>query len=181
MVRFRKTKFVLSIITNISEDGSFIGFGYNLDSRLGTGSLSGDVFEPISLPLVSQYNFTTLACGGWHTLGLMRNGVVYGWGNFIGDYGFVKEPMEITDLEGHIICRLFCFSSSSICIAVSNTRRVFVFGQSSKILAGIVSDSEDVLEVENLKGLDICNASLGYDSACLIIRNYEPQKQNQVL
>ena len=92
-------------------DGTLMGWGYNGDGELGTGSFTGPEscgLDPCSkIPVtVSLFGTTAIAAGYFHTLALLSNGTVDAWGfNYAGQLGngtteASNLPVAVSGLSG---------------------------------------------------------------------------------
>jgi hypothetical protein len=116
------------------QDGTFLGWGYNSDGRLGDkGSAHAKKITTLDHHKLGIYK---LACGGWHTVGLTRSGEVYYWGSRYDNKhdSMWNTPVKLAMSES--IARVFTSTYASLNIFQAIDGSIFVFGTTEVIVDG---------------------------------------------
>jgi alpha-tubulin suppressor-like RCC1 family protein len=130
----------------------------------------GHAYRPILLDH-HKLGIYTLACGGWHTLGLTTNGNVYVWGantdNNLGVEGVVKITTPYLLLEGKNIINMFTGRSYSNYVQ-SKDGTMYVWGKNSNFQFFGNEHAEIIttpMIYEELRDLPIRNVFVGIEAS----------------
>ncbi len=113
----------------ITQDGLLYLFGSTLHGKLGIPNLSyTNVFNPYKFQMSKSKPVLQVACGDYHTLCLLKNGDIYGWGGTLHKKLGNKTslPSKLPGLDKVIIKKIDCGDFHSA--ALSENGILFTWG-----------------------------------------------------
>ena len=133
--------------------GEIFGWGINDDYQLGLGfeSKLNECLKPRKIALHVNENVQDICCGSYHTLSLLSNGALYGWGNNkFGQLGLgslmknTPQKLKITKNKEYKFKYIYCHGWNSF--AVTTNGLLFNFGKFEGVLVSSGNDWENILK-----------------------------------
>jgi hypothetical protein len=154
--------------TVLTYDGKVFTFGYGADGRLGLGGNSSNKSTPQLVESLVGKNVVQVCCGHDHTLILLANGTVLGYG--YGSNGRLgngteydmNKPSVVTVLAGKIIKKIACGGYHSA--AIDENQQLYLWGWNHYGQLGFQEKSLDfypAMLVEDLDGLKVLEVVCG--------------------
>ena len=110
----------------LSQDNQIFGWGENECGQLGSGFKSNRIIKPQKIVFPSKEKIINISCGLRHTLVLLMNGLLYGWGgNKNGQLGLNKEESvakpELIEINKNQekFKYIYCYCNSSFAITTN--------------------------------------------------------------
>ncbi|XP_020867943.1 ultraviolet-B receptor UVR8 isoform X2 [Arabidopsis lyrata subsp. lyrata] len=169
----------------LTKEGQLWNWGANSNYELGRGDNLGG-WEPLPVPSLDSVRITQIACGGYHSLALTKEGKVLSWGH--GGHGQLgnsslrnqKIPTEIEALADKKIVFIACGGSSSA--AITDGGELWMWGNAKDFQLGVPGLPEiqtTPVEVNFLTEEDerqphkVISVSIGASHAlCLVSRSH---------
>ena len=132
--------------------GRMFGWGMNDEYQLGLGRASklNVCLKPQKIDLPINKNVEEICCGSYHTLALLSNGSIYGWGNNkFGQLGLgnplknTPQKLKITDKD-YKFKYIYCHGWNSF--AVTTNGLLFNFGKFEGVLGSSGNDWRSIGE-----------------------------------
>lgn len=169
----------------LTQEGQLWNWGANSNYELGRGDNLGG-WEPMPVPSLEGVRITQIACGGYHSLALTKEGKVLSWGH--GGHGQLgnaslrneKVPTEIEALADKKIVFIACGGSSSA--AITGGGELWMWGNAKDFQLGVPGLPEIqtspvqvnfLTEEDELGPHKVISVSIGASHAlCLVSRSH---------